>query len=69
MKNNKQSGNVMVSFMLFVTFAAIILGLMAGWVMNLVTLFHSNFTPITGALVLRVVGIFVAPIGGVMGYF
>ena len=39
-----------------------------GWVMNLVTLYHMSFTTITGELVLRCVGIFVAPIGSVMGF-
>jgi uncharacterized membrane protein len=39
-----------------------------GWVMNLVTLYHMSFATITGELVLRCVGIFVAPIGSVMGF-
>jgi hypothetical protein len=40
-----------------------------GWVMNLVTIFNSDFGNITGVLVLRVVGIFLAPIGAVLGWF
>jgi len=39
-----------------------------GWVMNIVTLYHMSFATITGELVLRCVGIFVAPIGSVMGF-
>lgn len=39
-----------------------------GWVMNIVTLYHMSFANITGELVLRCVGIFVAPIGSVMGF-
>jgi len=39
-----------------------------GWVMNIMTIAGSEFTPITGLLVLRVVGIFVAPLGAVLGW-
>lgn len=39
-----------------------------GWVMNIIEIFNSNFSAIDGELVLRVVGVFVAPIGAVMGY-
>jgi hypothetical protein len=39
-----------------------------GWVMNIATLFvYYNFMAI-GELLLRLVGIFFLPIGGVMGY-
>jgi hypothetical protein len=41
----------------------------AGWVMNIVSIAGSNFNDITGLLVLRVVGIFVSPLGAVLGYF
>jgi hypothetical protein len=40
-----------------------------GWVANIVSLAHSTFDPLTGMVVLRVVGIFVAPLGAVLGYF
>lgn len=40
----------------------------AGWVINILEVFGSNFSVITGELVLRVVGIFIPPIGAVMGY-
>lgn len=39
-----------------------------GWVANIVKIVHSDFTPITGLLVVRCVGIFVPPLGVVMGY-
>ena len=47
---------------------AIIGALIYGWVANIITIAHSNFSDITGILVLRVVGIFVAPLGTVLGY-
>ena len=40
-----------------------------GWIMNIVTVAGSSFDVITGILVLRVIGIFVAPLGAVLGYF
>jgi hypothetical protein len=39
-----------------------------GWVMNIIQVYHSNFSEITGILVLRIVGIFMAPLGAIMGY-
>ena len=42
---------------------------MVGWVMNIITIAGSSFNDITGVLVLRVIGIFIAPLGAVLGYF
>ena len=39
-----------------------------GWVMNIVTLWHHANEPVTVMAILRAVGIFVAPLGGVLGY-
>lgn len=46
----------------------IVVAAVYGWVMNIIQLYHSSFNDITGQLILRVVGIFVAPLGAVMGY-
>lgn len=40
----------------------------AGWVMNIVALTQSSFEPITGMLVARIIGVFLAPLGAVLGY-
>jgi hypothetical protein len=52
--------------------ALVYLGLAAalfyGWVANIVAIAHGNFSELTGLLVLRVVGIFVAPLGAIMGF-
>lgn len=45
------------------------LALLVGWIMNIVAVAGSSFDPITGVVVLRVVGIFVPPLGGIMGLF
>jgi hypothetical protein len=47
---------------------SIIIGLAIGWVLNLITIFNSAFT-LNGELILRIIGVFLAPIGGVLGWF
>lgn len=47
----------------------IVLALGIGWVMNIIAIMHSDFGRLSGVLVLRVVGIFVVPLGALMGYF
>lgn len=49
----------------------IVVGLAAvvGWVMNIMDIVKSDFSSITGLLVLRVIGVFVPPLGAVLGYF
>ena len=39
-----------------------------GWVSNLIALAHSNFEPLTGMVVVRIIGVFAVPVGVVMGY-
>ncbi len=52
----------------FVVILGIIIAGVYGWVMNLVMIMHSDFSHITGLLVIRIIGIFMAPIGAVLGY-
>jgi len=49
-----------------VTFA---IAALIGWVLNIVNLCGSSFDPVTGMDVARVVGIFIPPLGAVLGYF
>ena len=44
-----------------------VLGL-GGWVANIVKLVGMDFGAITGLLIVRAIGIFIAPLGAVMGY-
>ena len=39
-----------------------------GWLMNLITLWTMPLDPLTGQLIVRIIGIFVAPLGVVLGY-
>ncbi len=49
----------------FFPFVIIIAGLI-GWILNIFELGHANV--IGGMVILRAVGIFVAPLGAVLGY-
>lgn len=40
-----------------------------GYILNIVSVWNGSFTPLTGEMVLRVIGIFVAPLGAIVGYF
>ena len=48
---------------------AIALLAVAGWVMNIAAIAHADMAHITGMLILRCIGIFVAPLGAVLGFF
>lgn len=54
---------------LFFVYLAIVLVACYGWINNIVIIFHSDFSHITGQLVIRIIGVFIAPIGCVMGFF
>ena len=60
---NKGSGLTFI----FIYIALAIVSL-AGWIWNIVKLSDLGLDPLTGEVVIRVVGIFVAPLGAVMGY-
>lgn len=57
----------LTSLMVYVSIA---IGMMYGWIMNIVVIFHSTFdlTNLSAILVLRIIGVFVAPLGVVLGY-
>jgi len=40
----------------------------AGWVMNIIAIFTGSFEPVTGEMVVRIIGVFLAPIGAIMGW-
>ena len=66
MRYNK--GYTLVELMIALLTFTVTIGGSYGWVMNIVKVFGSSFDPIAGQVVLRVVGIFVPPLGAVMGY-
>lgn len=48
---------------------AVVLLIGIGWVINIVELVGTSFDPLTGLAVLRVIGVFIPPLGAVLGYF
>ena len=54
---------------LLTVYVVLAIGGSIGWVMNIIALIHTNFTPLTGMVVARVIGVFVAPLGAILGFF
>jgi hypothetical protein len=50
---------------MYLAFIVVIIG---GWVMNLVEIVNYDFASITGMIILRIAGIFIAPLGAVLGW-
>jgi hypothetical protein len=50
-------------------FVALWIAAIVGWIMNIVALYGASFDPLTGPVILRIVGIFVAPLGSILGLF
>lgn len=54
--------------LLILVWIALILAGGVGWIWNIVKMVAICCEPITGMIVLRVIGIFVPPLGAVVGY-
>lgn len=65
----KQKGYTIIELLLAFFMLVIIPGAVIGWVWNIVKLCAMSFDPLTGLLVVRAIGIFVPPVGAVVGYF
>ncbi len=63
-KSSSETGAILATFAYF----ALIIAVAYGWIANIIIIANSNFSEITGILILRIVGIFIAPLGIVMGY-
>lgn len=46
----------------------VILAGIGGWIANIVKLVGMDFASVTGLMVVRAIGIFLAPLGAVMGF-
>jgi hypothetical protein len=63
-----QRGYTAAELMMLVWLLVFIAGF-GGWVANIVKLAGMDFASVTGMLVLRAIGIIVAPLGAVLGFF
>lgn len=64
MKTQQGSATWVVLFM----FALAVAGAV-GWVWNIVKIIGVCCDPVNGMLVMRLIGVFIAPLGAVLGYF
>ncbi len=53
----------------YAVWAIIVAVIGTGWVFNIIDIIEANFDPLTGLLVVKVIGIFIPPLGAIMGYF
>ncbi len=61
---------IFVSIFPALAIISVLLALLYGWVMNIVALFGLSLATVNiGELILRVAGVFVAPLGSIMGLF
>ncbi len=47
----------------------IITALLIGWVMNIIEIVDTVDAELTGMFILRCIGVFFAPLGGILGWF
>lgn len=52
----------------FLCVLALLGAALIGWIMNIVTIFHTASDPITGMFIVRCIGIIVGPIGAILGW-
>ncbi len=66
MKNSDldTAGALIVIFGYIITLSV----LAVGWVFNLMNIWHSIDAPMTAKFILRCIGVFVFPVGGILGY-
>ena len=62
---HKQRGYTGVMALFIIALWVLALG---GWIANIVKLVGMDFGAITGLLIVRAIGIFIAPLGAVMGF-
>lgn len=69
MKSKFNIGPLELIVIIYATVAILVGGLIGvGWVFNIITLTETSLDPLTGLAILRVVGIFIPPLGGILGY-
>ena len=64
----KQNGYTLIELLMLLWIPLIIAGGI-GWVWNIIKVVGMSLDPITGLLIVRAIGIFVFPVGMVVGYF
>lgn len=63
----KQRGYTLIELSSLLIAAVVLIGV-GGWIANIVKLVGMDFASVTGMLVVRAIGIFLPPLGAVMGF-
>lgn len=66
---NQKKVKALVGAAVLLAYIVVLVGLVIGWVANIVGILHTIGEPITGLFIARLVGTVVFPLGGVLGYF
>jgi len=61
--------NYKIARRIFVFYLIVAVISIPGWIMNILDIIHVGFDPLTGLMAMRVVGVFVFPIGAILGLF
>ena len=64
----KQLSDTLTELLISLNFLVVVVGGGIGWAWNIVKLVGMGLDPITGLLIVRAIGIFVFPVGMVVGY-
>lgn len=64
-----QKRYTIASLILLIVYMLVVMLVVIGWVRNIIDIVAIVELPMTGMFVLRVVGIFVFPLGGILGWF
>jgi hypothetical protein len=65
---NRQRGYTLTELLISLFFVVVVIGGGIGWVWNIIKLVGMGLDPITGLLIVRAIGIFVFPVGMIVGY-
>lgn len=65
MKNKADETGTIIAALVYLGIAGT---LAVGWVFNVMSIWHSIDNPVTAKFILRCIGVFVFPVGGILGY-
>ncbi len=60
--------NEIATAFLGLTYLVVIPTLVVGWIFNVMSIWHTMDGSLTAKLILRCIGVFVFPVGGILGY-
>lgn len=68
MNRIKQSGFTVIEAIFALIVLTVGIGGAVGWVKNIIKIAGSSFQPLLPLVVIRIIGVFIVPLGAVLGY-